>query len=98
MDDDFKGKQNQIVSVQVAEFSVLFVLVWGSFGWLVGFEGHLHTQKTEGKLSLHYSFPKNSLLFLSALSWLHFKDAGKWNRSKTNIASHCFTSKDSITE
>lgn len=62
----------------------------------------MHTQKIEGKFSLHYSFPfpRNSLLFFSALPWLHFKGSGEWNktRSKINITSHRFTSKDSITE
>lgn len=62
----------------------------------------MHTQKIEGKFSLHYSFPfpRNTLLFFSALPWLYFKGSGEWNktRSKINITSHRFTSKDSITE
>lgn len=62
----------------------------------------MHTQKIEGKFPLHYSFPfpGNSLLFFSARPWLHFKGSREWNknRSKINMASHCFTSKDSITE
>lgn len=92
--------KTKLLQFKWQSFHFLFVLVLGVFVCLLLKVICTHERL---KVSCHCTIPFLRIhwcFFFSVFSWLHFKDSGKSNkiRSKTNIASHCFISKDSITE